>query len=63
MFTRVSKMYNSYDIPMTSEQQEEFEALDDIRKKGMLLAEKRCRKMKMGAIRWSPIIQQAMDDI
>jgi hypothetical protein len=41
----------------------EYEKLDLLRTKGMLLAEKKCRKLFMGGRCWSPILQRARDTI
>jgi len=49
--------------PLTLEQMMEFENLDALRTKGMIDAEKHCRKMKMGAIEWSPDLTLVQDRI
>ena len=43
--------------------QQEYDALDILREKGMQFAEKRCRKLKMGGVPWSPAIKKAWDQI
>ena len=40
--------------PLSSEDASTFERLDAIRIKGMMYAEKRCRKLKMGGVPWTP---------
>ena len=43
--------------------QKEYEAIDKLREKGMHYAERRCRKLKMGGVPWSPKIKKARDTI
>ena len=43
--------------------QEIYNKLDKIREEGMKYAEKKCRKLKMGGVAWSPKIQKARDRI
>jgi len=40
--------------PLTTAQINEFETIDELRVKGMNLAEQKCRKLRMGQIDWSP---------
>ena len=42
---------------------DEYEELDKIREESMKVAEKKCRKLKMGAVKWSPELQLARDTI
>ena len=42
---------------------QEYEDLDRIRETAMIRAENQCRQLKMGAIQWSPVLQQARDKI
>ena len=53
-YERIADLYASFSIPLSLGQQTEFEKLDKIRERGMIIAEKNCRKLKMGAIQWSP---------
>jgi hypothetical protein len=39
----------------------EWEAIDSLRVQGMLYAERRCRKLHMGGVSWSPDVQRSMD--
>jgi hypothetical protein len=48
---------------LTREQAQEYEALDTIRVKGMTLAARKCRKLRMGGKRWSPALQEARNTI
>jgi hypothetical protein len=41
----------------------QLDYIDDIRTKGILWADRHCRKLKMGSVPWSPVIQQCMDKI
>jgi hypothetical protein len=43
--------------------QHEWEAIDALRREGFMLADKKCRKLHMGAVPWSPDIQQAREHI
>lgn len=43
--------------PLSPHLQAEMEALDGLRRKGVLLADKKCRKLSMGAVPWSPQVQ------
>ena len=63
MFQRVEELHTKFQKPLSTEQEEVYEELDIIREKGMLIAEKRCKKLNMGAVRWSPKLQQSIDDI
>jgi hypothetical protein len=62
-YERIHSLHHEAIYPITREVKEEYEKLDEIREKGMLKAEKKCRKLKMGNIKWSPEIQEARDRI
>ena len=49
--------------PLTTQQQHEYERLDRLRIKCLLQAEKKCRKLKTGAIDYSPTIQLQRDSL
>jgi hypothetical protein len=53
-YERIRSLHQEAKYPITREVKEEYEKLDEIREKGMLKAEKKCRKLKMGSIKWSP---------
>ena len=57
---RIFRLENTIqeDIPLTMEQIHEIEAIDTLRTKLMLQAEKHCRKLRMGAIPFSPQVVQ-----
>jgi exonuclease III len=58
-YNRLYELYKNFDTPLSNFQQIEYEKLDRLREKGMVLAEKKCRKLRLGQIKWSPILQQA----
>ena len=60
-FIRLDRLYNNLPSQMSEEQQLEYESLDQIRERGMLVAENKCRRLKMGARKWSPTLQMAID--
>ena len=57
IYERSLNLYNTFQTPLTPEQCAEFDAIDRQREKSMKYAEKHCRKLHMGAIPWSPVIQ------
>ena len=63
IFTRLHNLFNTFTAPLNDAHMKELEKIDYIREEGMLFAEKRCRKLKMGGVQWSPEIQKAMDTI
>ena len=44
---------------MTFQNMSDYEELEELRVKGMLHAEKKCQKLKMGACKWSPKFEMA----
>ena len=48
---------------LTPEQQEEFEHIDKYKTLAMKLAEKHCRKLKMGEVPWTPELQRIRNRI
>ena len=60
---RAKLLLDSVQGELNQEQQEEYEILDKIRETSMKKAEKKCRKLKMGAVQWSPKLQKSMDTI
>lgn len=48
---------------MEKNDEKEYEKLDNIRIQGMIHAENKCRKLKMGAKKWSVTFQKARDTI
>ena len=61
VYSRTRNFISTYEAgsPLTDAQAKEYEELDQIREAGMLYAEKRCRKLRMGKIQWSPALQKA----
>ena len=51
---QVSLLQERATYPLSDEDASTFERLDEIRIRGMVYAEKRCRKLKMGGIPWTP---------
>ena len=51
------------DKPLTPEQQYDFEQIDKYKTLAMKLAEKHCRKLKMGEIPWTPELQRVRNRI
>ena len=60
---RCNDLYTNMCYPLSEEQQVTYEELDAIRVKAAKEAERRCRKLRMGAVKWCPKIQKAMDRI
>ena len=59
LLARLHDVYRSATGYLTPDQQAEMERLDKIRTEGMLYAEKRCRKLAMGHVDFSPEINDA----
>lgn len=59
VFDRIYDLSSRVTNPLTEKDIVELEKLDKIREKCMLLSEAKCRKLKMGGVHWSPILQQA----
>jgi hypothetical protein len=47
--------------PLTKEQEDEWERIDEIRTKGMIESASKCRKFKTGEIEWTPTYQTGED--
>ena len=62
-YSRVQELRKRATFPLTPSQQAEYEDLDRTREEGMKIAEKKCRKFKMGGRKWSPVLQAARDTI
>lgn len=63
VYQRANKLFREFQNPLTPQQQEEYEALDQLRVRGMHLAEKKCRKLKMGQRKWCPQFAEARKKI
>ena len=53
MYHRCYVLFQSFTNPLSQEQIQEYEKLEALCVKGMFLAKKKCRKLKMGACKWS----------
>ena len=63
IYLRALNLYNEYTDTLTAEQMQEYDELDALREQAMVKAEKKCRKLHMGAVPWSPTIQAARDKV
>jgi hypothetical protein len=63
LFARASKLEQAIKEgqPLTAAQIAEFEDIDELRVKGMKLADRKCRKLHMGAYEYSPALDKALD--
>ena len=60
---RVEKLYNEQHQPLTPAQIQEYERIDSFITECCLTAEKRCRKVRVGNIPFSPIVDTAAKTI
>ena len=58
MNVRAQKLKDAAQFPLTLPQQKQFENLDSLMVEGMKLAEKKCRKLKMGGVQWTPQVSK-----
>ena len=63
IYGRALDLYNQYADKLTIPQQQEYNQLDYLREKAMNKAERKCRKLHMGALPWSPALQHARNMI
>ena len=63
VYERTLNLFQSLGDSLSAEQCEEYDQLDRLRIQLMKIAEKKCRKLHMGAVPWSPAIQNARDAI
>ena len=61
VFHRIHRLLMRFSTPMTNQQITEFEKFDKIRNLAMIRAERKCRNLKMGNIKWSPKLKTARD--
>lgn len=61
MLTRAYQLQATCTYPLSPSLQREMDALDTLRHEGVLLASRKCRKLPMGAVAWSPTIQRARE--
>ena len=65
VYNRIDQLENKLkqEGRITPELKHQYDSLDKIREEGMKFAEKRCRKLRMGGVEWSPSIQKARNTI
>ena len=63
LLRRSHYLLNSVNGELTEKQQAFYEALDGDKEEAMSYTEARCRKLKMGNVAWSPVIQKIRDKI
>ena len=65
VFERLDRLFQSinHNQELLQTQADEYEEMDKIRTLAMKTAEKHCRKLKVGAVKWSPQIQAVRDKI
>ena len=51
------------DYPLSPQNQAEYERIDGLRIQGIAYAEKKCRKLKMGGIPWTPELARLRSSI
>jgi hypothetical protein len=56
---RLHRVYATSTTSLSTEQEQEMEQIDLIWKEGMLYAEKKCRKLAMGEVDFSPELNKA----
>jgi hypothetical protein len=59
VLSKLHHLYSHRDGDFTPDQQHHLEALDMVRAEGMLYAEKRCQKLSMGFVDFSPEVDKA----
>lgn len=56
---RVNALYENYHVPLTPTQIQEYESIDRFVTECSLTAEKRCRKIRVGGVPFSPVVDKA----
>ena len=54
MYGKCVELFENFSVPLTLNQMTLYEEIDELQVRGMTLAEKKCRKLKMGNCKWSP---------
>ena len=54
VYAKCIELFNNFSKPLSREQAKLYEEIDLLRYQGMLQAEKKCRKLRMGQNKWSP---------
>ena len=60
---RAFQLQQSVTYPLTIAAAKEWESIDSLRMQGMQQAEHQCRKLRQGAVAWSPELQQAINTV
>ena len=60
---RAQMLKDKAQFPLTLPQQKQFETLDILMVEGMKLAEKKCRKLRMGGVQWTPQVSENFSTI
>ena len=63
VYQRSLNLYKNFQNPLTKFQTKLYKQIDSARIEAMAIAERKCRKLHMGAVTWSPTIQKARDKI
>jgi hypothetical protein len=63
LLERAYRIQRECTYPLAPHLQQEWEAIDVLRRKGVLLADRKCRKLNMGAVPWSPDVQWAREQV
>jgi hypothetical protein len=58
MLDRAYQIQRECTYPLAPSLQAEMEELDALRRQGVILADKQCQKLSMGAVPWSPQVQE-----
>ena len=59
VYSRIHHLFFNFKVPLTQQDVKEYEKLDTLRANGMKKAESKCRRLKMGACKWSPKYAEA----
>jgi hypothetical protein len=63
LLERAYQVQHTCTYPLAPKLQREWDAIDALRKEGVMLADKKCRKLHTGAVPWSPDIQRAREHV
>jgi hypothetical protein len=63
LLERAYSIQSECTYPLAPHLQQEWEAIDALRREGVMLADRKCRKLHKGAVPWSPDIQRAREQV
>ena len=63
VYSLINELRNKAENPLTMKQEHVYEKIDKLRVEGMLWAERKCRKIRVGHKQWSPKLQKSMDTV